>query len=91
VRDGADTDAFNGTSAELNAWVASYAKDTPTRRDAAPNTSIRALAHRHNRTVQEVIWLTARHRRHGFGRLEREYITVGNWDRAMPVGMIVWA
>jgi lysozyme len=91
IRDGTDTDAFNGTSAELNAWVTSYAKETPTRYNAAPNTSIRALAHQHNRTVQEVIWLTARHHRQGFGMLEREYITAGNWDRAMPVGMIVWA
>jgi lysozyme len=91
VRDGTDTDAFNGTSAELNAWVDSYAKEPPTRYDAAANTSIRALAHQHHRSVQEVIWLTARHRRHGFGPLEREYITAGDWNAAMPVGMTVWA
>jgi lysozyme len=91
LRDGADTDAFNGTSAELNAWVASYATEPPKRHRAPSDTSIRALAQQHGRTVQEVIWLTAQNRPHGFGSVERDYISAGNWDATMPVGMAVWA
>ena len=45
----------------------------------------------HHLPVQQVIWLTATHRPHGFGPLESEYIAAGNWDAAMPVGMTVWA
>lgn len=91
MRDGTDSDAVNGTTADLKAWIASYAKEPPQRYSAPSDTSIRALAHQHNRTVQEVIWLTAHNRPHGFGSAERDYITAGNWDALMPVGMAVWA
>ena len=50
-----------------------------------------ALAKQHNRTVPEVIWLTAHNRLQGFGLGETNYIAAGNWEASMPVGMTVWA
>jgi lysozyme len=91
LRNGVDTDAFNGTAAQLQAWVASYATPAPAAYDALPNTSIATLAKQHNRTVPEAIWLTATNRPQGFGLGETAYITAGDWDAAMPVGMTVWA
>jgi lysozyme len=91
LRNATDADAFNGTAAELHAWVASYAKQTPKPYEAPANTSMRTLAQQHGRDVAEVVWLTARNRPQGFGPMERAYITAGNWDAAMPVGMTVWA
>jgi lysozyme len=91
LRNGVDADAFNGTAAELQAWVASYATPTPQAHDALPNTSITTLANQHDRTVPEVIWLTAHNRPQGFGLGETAYIAAGDWDAAMPVGMTVWA
>lgn len=91
LRNGVDADAFNGTTADLKAWIAGYSAPGPKPYNAPASTSIRALAQQHNHTVQEVIWLTATHRPQGFGLMESQYIGVGNWDTAMPVGMTVWA
>jgi lysozyme len=93
LRNGVDTDAFNGTAAKLQAWIASYSKQKPTPKpyNAPGNTSIRALAQQHNESVEELIWLTATNRPQGFGKMESEYIAVGNWDKAMPIGMTIWA
>jgi lysozyme len=91
LRNGVDTDAFNGTAAELQAWIAGYTTPTPQAYTAPPNTSITALAKQHARTVPEVLWLTAFNRPQGFGLGETAYIGAGNWDAVMPVGMTVWA
>jgi GH25 family lysozyme M1 (1,4-beta-N-acetylmuramidase) len=91
LRNGVDSDAFNGTPADLQAWIASYATPGPQAYDAPPSTSIAALAKQHDRTVPEVIWLTAHNRAQGFGLMETAYIAAGNWDAPMPVGMTVWA
>ena len=91
LRDGTDTDAFNGTEAELRAWIASYPRKSPRPYDAPANTSILAFAQDHRLAVDQVLWLTAANRRHGFGAMERDYINAGNWSAAMPVGMTVWA
>jgi lysozyme len=106
LRNGVDTDAFNGTAAQLKAWVASYAPATPptaTPPAAAPkppapqpynapgNTSIATLAKQHGETVPELLWLTAQNRPQGFGLGETAYIAAGNWDALMPAGMTVWA
>jgi lysozyme len=91
LRNGVDTDAFNGTPAELKSWVASYANTSPQAYNAPAKTSIRALARQHAQTVQEVVWLTARNRSQGFSTSESAYIAAGNWDAPMPVGMTVWA
>ncbi len=91
LRNGVDADAFNGTAADLQTWINSYAAQTPQAYNAPAHTSIRAVAQQHHLPVQQVIWLTATHRPHGFGPLESEYIAAGNWDAAMPVGMTVWA
>jgi hypothetical protein len=86
-----DTDAFNGTTADLQAWIAGYATPAPQAYGAAANTSMTALAKQHARTVPEVIWLTAHNRLQGFGLGETAYIAAGNLDASMPVGMTVWA
>lgn len=91
LRNGVDTDAFNGTATQLQAWVASYVTPAPRAYKASPNTSISKMAQQHNRTVPEVIWLTANHRPQGFGPMETGYIGAGAWDVPMPVGMTVWA
>ena len=91
MRNGVDADAFNGTAADLQAWIASYSKKAPSPYSAPPNTSISAVAKQRNLTVQEIIWLTATNRSHGFGPLESKYIGAGNWQAPMPVGMTVWA
>jgi lysozyme len=90
-RNGVDTDAFNGTTADLQSWIAGYATPAPQAYGALPNTSMTALAKQHNRTVPEVIWLTAHNRLQGFGLGETNYIAAGNWEASMPVGMTVWA
>jgi lysozyme len=91
LRNGVDTDAFNGTPAELQAWIASYSQTPPQAYDAPAKTSILAFAQGHKLTVDQVIWLTATNRPQGFGTVEREYIEAGNWTADMPVGMTVWA
>ena len=88
---GTDADAFNGTAAQLHAWVATYATGAPKAYTAPAHTSIRTLAHQHAQSVQGVIWLTARNSPQGFSSAESAYITAGNWDASMPAGMTVWA
>ena len=90
-RNGADTDAFNGTDHELRAWIASYPRTSPRPYDAPARTSILAFAQEHRLAVDHVLWLTAANRPHGFGPMERDYINAGNWTADMPVGMTVWA
>jgi lysozyme len=100
LRNGVDTDAFNGTAADLKAWVASYspAAPPPAPPTAAPqphnapgDTSITTLAKQVGQTVPELLWLTAQNRPQGFGLGETAYIAAGNWDALMPAGMTVWA
>jgi hypothetical protein len=91
-----DADAFNGTAAQLKAWVASYSPAppkpaAPKPRNAPGNTSITTLAKQVGQTVPELIWLTAHNRPQGFGLGETAYIAAGNWDALMPAGMTVWA
>ena len=94
-RNGVDTDAFNGTEADLQAWIASYApvaaQPTPQAYAAPANTSLLAFAQQHSMPVDQVIWLTATNRSQGFGAMESQYINAGDWNADMPVGMTIWA
>jgi lysozyme len=91
LRNGVDTDAFNGTVEDLQNWIASYATLAPQAYGAPPNTSLKTIAQQHNVTIDEILWLTATNRPQGFGKNEKAYFSAGNWDAPMPVGMTVWA
>jgi lysozyme len=91
LRNGVDTDAFNGTAEDLQNWISTYATLSPQAYGAPVNTSLTAMAQQHNVTVDEILWLTATNRPQGFGKLEREYFGAGDWNAPMPAGMTVWA
>jgi lysozyme len=97
IRNGVDADAFNGTSAKLADWIASYAPAPdpvpaagPERHVADGNASLRTFAHSRGRTVQQALWESALHAPSGYGPAQRGYIAAGAWDALMPQGMIVW-
>jgi lysozyme len=91
LRNGVDTDAFNGTASDLQNWIASYGTLAPQAYAAPPNMSIKTLAQQHNVTVEEMLWLTATNRPQGYGKDERAYFNAGDWDAPMPAGMTIWA
>jgi hypothetical protein len=53
--------------------------------------SVRAFAHNHGMSVQEVLWLTARHKDGGYGKDQGGYISAGHWDEWVPKGSTWWA
>lgn len=96
LRNGIDADAFNGTAAKLEDWVAGFAAP-PSPPPAASgqhvmsgNQSLRTFAHYHGRTVQQVLWETASHAPGGFGPAQAAYVAGGNWDALIPKGTIIW-
>ncbi len=91
ARKGVDADAFNGTAADLDAWIRSFGPaPLPQRKHNADGaTSLREWAHRPPRPVQvqDVIHAMALAKPHGFGPMQAQYITQGDWDLPMPEGM----
>lgn len=92
TRDGTDADAFNGTAAELDAWIASFSRSRePVMHIADGSTSLNEMAAANpGMTVHDAWWMTAKHRPHGWGSQEREYLQAGNWDAPMKAGTEIW-
>jgi len=92
-RDGTDADAFNGTTAELDQWLESFAAhpQPPGLHVADGHTSLNQLcAEVKDMTVHGALWETARHRPHGWGPMERGYVEAGNWNAPLPKGTEIW-
>jgi GH25 family lysozyme M1 (1,4-beta-N-acetylmuramidase) len=93
TRTGVDADAFNGTSADLDAWIASFAPgpaSEPQRHFATGRQSLNAFAAAQHTTPAAVLWQTAASHPGGFGPWERAYFGAGNWDGLMRPGMTIW-
>lgn len=94
TRTGDDADAFNGTPAQLEAWISSYqAKPAsePQRHFASGLQSLNTFATGQHTTAAAVVWQTALKHPSGFGLEERRYFGAGDWDAHMPAGMSIWA
>jgi hypothetical protein len=63
----------------------------PMMRLADGKTSLVTVAKRHGRTVTEILFLTALHRKGSFGTGQARYILGGNWHAPMPFHMVYWA
>jgi len=87
-RRGVDADAFNGTAADLDAWVKSFApQPLPKRKHNATGAeSLREWAHPQMK-VHEALHAMALAKPHGFGPMQAAYVAAGDWDALMPKGM----
>jgi GH25 family lysozyme M1 (1,4-beta-N-acetylmuramidase) len=88
-----DADAYNGDAAEMTGWINAYkpAPPPPTARYVADGTvSLATLCAERKVQPQQVLWLTASHRPHGFGPTEATYFNGGDWTQPMPAGTVVW-
>ncbi len=88
----ADVNLHAGGAADFGQWPRPPAPaHQPEQFHANGTVSLRDAAHQHGRAVSELLWLTAQHKPGGYGPLEVPYINAGQWDTAMPAGMIFWA
>jgi GH25 family lysozyme M1 (1,4-beta-N-acetylmuramidase) len=96
TRNGIDADAFNGTAAGLNSWIASYAPVPPTPAPATPQVitadgvhSFGSLVAKHGTTVDRSLWLMARDTANdggNFGGFQRALIDKSTLAKLVPAG-----
>lgn len=63
----------------------------PLMRLADGKTSLLAAADRNGRSVAQVLFLTALHRKGSFGTGQARYFAAGKWHEPMPFHMVYWA
>jgi hypothetical protein len=90
----ADCSIWHGTIAQLKALItpASQPKPPATASLVATrgNEPLRAFAHNHGMTVQQVLWWTARLKDGGYGTPgQAAYVSAGAWDADVPAG-VTW-
>lgn len=88
-RNGIDADAFNGTKAGLDAWMASFAPAAtgPVQRSASGTESFAAVMAAHGTSVSDGLRLLVEHRPKAFGPLQLAYFDAGDLSAPMPPGM----
>jgi hypothetical protein len=88
----ADIDLIMHGSTDFGQWPRPPVQEQEPERFVADGTvSLHDVAHQQGLAVSEVLWRTAQHRPHGYASIEAPYIDTGQWDSAMPAGMVYWA
>ncbi|HEV2375604.1 MAG TPA: glycoside hydrolase domain-containing protein [Streptosporangiaceae bacterium] len=87
----ADINQLMHGAADFGQWPRPAPGQGPQRFEADGTVSLHDAAQKKGVGVCEVLWFTAQHRPNGYASIEEAYINAGQWETAMPAGMVYWA
>jgi len=88
-----DCDAYNGTAAEMTAWLKSVAATPPRKVIRWRVVGVKTLAGvaKRHRTTPEVMLRLAAARHHKYRPSMQRYIKRGDWNARLPFGVVLFA